>query len=249
MIMLRMETTNMNTDINLESVLQYTTGVNEGELTINSNFEEVLEESSINIITIGGNAEVSSSAVDAANMSEGPGALNYIITGGNAVYSANNPGVPIAYTIRYLDDNSIAKMGYTTDYTVEECGSNPYQHDKIKVYNDFEVRNMRFRYYYDYTEADEELYFDSGWTTVTDESQQFFSIPDGAWNVEYELEYFGTIGIGGWEPFTSGSGAPGYVSSDICLRGYNPTGWGNGDIALCTSCSSDSVDDCDNYLP
>lgn len=244
-IMLRMETTNMNTDISLESVLQYTTGVNEGEIDINSTYEEVLEESSINIITIGGNAEVSSSAVDAANMSEGPGALNYIITGENAVYSATNPGVPIAYTIRYLNDNSIAKMGYTTDYTVEECGSNPYEHEQIKVYNDFEVRNLRFRYYYSYNEADEEMYFDSGWTTITDESQQTFNIPDGAWNVEYDLEYFGTLGIGGWEPFTAG--APGYVSSNICLRGYNPTGWGNGDIALCTSCSTNPASACDNY--
>lgn len=244
-IMLRMETTNMNTDISLESVLQYTTGVNEGEIDINSTYEEVLEESSINIITIGGNAEVSSSAVDAANMSEGPGALNYIITGENAVYSATNPGVPIAYTIRYLDDNSIARMGYTTDYTVEECGSNPYEHAQIKVYNDFEVRNMRFRYYYSYTDAEEELEFDSGWTTITDESQQTFNIPDGAWNVEYDLEYFGTLGIGGWEPFAAGT--PGYVSSNICLRGYNPSGWGNGDIALCTSCSSNPVSACDNY--
>ena len=244
-IMLRMETTNMNTDISLESVLQYATGVNEGEIDINSTYEEVLEESSINIITIGGNAEVSSSAVDAANMSEGPGALNYIITGENAVYSATNPGVPIAYTIRYLDDNSIAKMGYTTDYTVEECGSNPYEHAQIKVYNDFEVRNMRFRYYYSYTDTEEELEFDSGWTTITDESQQTFNIPDGAWNVEYDLEYFGTLGIGGWEPFAAGT--PGYVSSNICLRGYNPSGWGNGDIALCTSCSSNPASACSNY--
>ena len=244
-IMLRMETTNMNTDISLESVLQYATGVNEGEIDINSTYEEVLEESSINIITIGGNAEVSSSAVDAANMSEGPGALNYIITGENAVYSATNPGVPIAYTIRYLDDNSIAKMGYTTDYTVEECGSNPYEHAQIKVYNDFEVRNMRFRYYYSYTDTEEELEFDSGWTTITDESQQTFNIPDGAWNVEYDLEYFGTLGFGGWEPFAAGT--PGYVSSNICLRGYNPSGWGNGDIALCTSCSSNPASACSNY--
>ena len=41
-IMLRMETTNMNTDISLESVLQYATGVNEGEIDINSTYEPLI---------------------------------------------------------------------------------------------------------------------------------------------------------------------------------------------------------------
>ncbi|WP_299521757.1 thiol-activated cytolysin family protein [Winogradskyella sp.] len=232
-IMLRMETTNMNTEINLEAVMQYTTGVNETDVDINSQFEEVLEESIINIITIGGNAEVSSSAVDAANMAEGPGALNYIITGENAVYSANNPGVPIAYTIRYLDDNSIARMGYTTDYTVEECGSNPYEHASIKVINDFEVRNMRVRLSYKYRDdTDSIVQFQSDWVTVTDEDQDFFNAPDGSWNVEIEIEYFTTFG-GFWEPLVSET--IGYISSQRCYRGYNPAGFEN--IAWDNSCN------------
>ncbi len=232
-IMLRMETTNMNTDISLEAVMQYATGVNETDIDIDSNFEEVLDESIINIITIGGNAEVSSSAVNAANISEGPGSLNYIITGENAVYSTTNPGVPIAYTIRYLDDNSIAKMGYTTDYTVEECGSNPYEHASIKVINDFEVRNMRVRLSYKYRDSSNNVVqFQSDWVTVTDEDQDFFNAPDGSWNVEIEIEYFTTFG-GFWEDLVSET--IGYVSSQKCYRGYNPSGFEN--IAWDDSCN------------
>ena len=232
-IMLRMETNNTDTNINLEAVMQYATGVSDTEGTINSTFDEILENSSINIVTIGGNAEVTSSAVDAANITDGAGSLNYIITGENAVYSANNPGVPIAYTIRYLNDNSIAKMGYTTDYTVEECGSSDYEHASIKVINDFEVRNMRVRLSYKFRDNNDDVQqFQSDWNTVTDEDQEFFQAPDGSWNVEIEIEYFATFG-GFWEDLVSET--IGYVSSQKCYRGYNPSGFEN--IAWDNSCN------------
>lgn len=226
-IMLRMETNNTDTSVNLEAVMQYATGVSNTEGTVNSSYDTILEDSSISIVTIGGNAEVASSAVDAANINSGAGSLNYIITGENAVYSINNPGVPIAYTIRYLNDNSIAKMGYTTDYNIEECGSSTYEHKTIKVKNDFEVRNMRVKIYYSKREpADSEniVSFDSGWDLVTDESQTTYTIPDGAWNVEIDIEQFSPFG-GFWEPLLSKD--LNYVSSEKCYRGYNPPGLDN----------------------
>ncbi|MEM5564865.1 thiol-activated cytolysin family protein [Psychroserpens sp. AS72] len=233
-IMLRMETNNTDTSISLEAVMQYATGVSDTEGTINSTFDQILENSSISIVTIGGNAQVTSSAVDAANINSGAGSLNYIITGENAVYSANNPGVPIAYTIRYLNDNSIAKMGYTTDYIVEECGSMPYEHASIKVINDFEVRNMRVRLSYNKREEStgNVIQITSGWNTVTDEDQEFFQPPAGSWNVEVEIEYFATFG-GFWEPLVSET--LNYVSSQKCYRGYNPSGFEN--IAWDNSCN------------
>lgn len=39
--------------------------------------------------------------------------------GGN--YSADSPGAPLAYTLRYLCDNSIAKIALAAEYTVREC--------------------------------------------------------------------------------------------------------------------------------
>lgn len=222
-IMLRMETNNTDTSINLDAVMQYATGVSNTEGTVNSSYDTLLEESSISIVTIGGNAEVASSAVDAANINSGAGSLNYIITGENAVYSPSNPGVPIAYTIRYLDDNSIAKMGYTTDYTVEECGSYPYEHNTIKVKNDFEVRNMRVKIYYNKLDGSGNIVnYETNWDTVTDESQTTYTIEDGAWNVELDVEYY-TLTGGFWEPLLSKD--LNYVTSSKCYRGYNPEGW------------------------
>ena len=146
-IMVRMETTNTDYSVNLNAVLEYASGLNSGSGDINVEYEAILSNSSLNVITIGGNAEVAVSAIDAANLDEGPGSINYIITGENAVYTRNNPGVPIAYTTRYLKDHSLAKLGYTTEYTVEECGSYGFQHDEVTVENDsFHEARFRFKY-------------------------------------------------------------------------------------------------------
>lgn len=187
-IMLRMETTNMNTDISLDAVLNYAGGVNASG-TINSDYESVLQNSTINIISIGGNAEVGVSSVSAADIEEGPGSLNYIITGENALYSRNNPGVPIAYTIRYLKDNSLAKMGYSTDYTVEECGRTQFQHQDVTVEND-SFHDTRFYFTYkkllnsgnvvSYTSPDYNL----------NQGDKISRTPeDGAFNVKVFFEY------------------------------------------------------------
>ncbi|MCB0398075.1 MAG: thiol-activated cytolysin family protein [Winogradskyella sp.] len=248
-IMLRLETTYDETNTSLDATLEYAAGV-DVNATIDSDKSDILKTSSIKILTLGGNAEVAASSVNLVYDDDediSPGVLNDIITGENAVYSRNNPGVPISYTIRYLKDNTLAKMGYNEQYTALECGKTEFDHASIKVYNDFEVRNMRFRYYYTYNEAGEDVNFDSGWDTVTDESQETYSIPDGAWDVEYDLEYFDLLG-GFWEPFSGGSGSPGHVESQICLRGYNPSGWGNGDIALCSACTNpQNNNSCPNY--
>jgi hypothetical protein len=38
--------------------------------------------------------------------------------------SQEAPGVPIAYTIKWLKDHYIAKQGFTTEYEIRECGVN-----------------------------------------------------------------------------------------------------------------------------
>jgi thiol-activated cytolysin len=86
------------------------------------------------LIVLGGNAAVSSSAVSARNAND----LVPIIEGENAVYSRNNPGVPISYTIRYLKDNSLAKLGYFTEYTATECSA-------VKTHDDIEIKLGQFK--------------------------------------------------------------------------------------------------------
>jgi thiol-activated cytolysin len=82
---------------------------------------QILATSSIEVITLGGNAAVGARAVTTGDPEATIGEIQSIIQGENAVYTKSNPGVPIAYTVRYLKDNALAKMGYTTDYTAAEC--------------------------------------------------------------------------------------------------------------------------------
>ncbi len=184
-IMFRMETTNTNTSIDLDAVLEYAGGVS-GTGTVNSTYDAVLKNSSITIVTIGGNAEVASEAINAANIEDGPGALNYIITGQNAVYSRENPGVPIAYTIRYLKDNSFAKMGYTTDYRIVNCGKFRFDHENAIIENN-SLYDIRFRFIYKSAGTNNST--STSFTEVSQNKRKIQSPPNGAHDVEIEFEF------------------------------------------------------------
>ncbi len=115
-IMFRMETTLSVSSAELESAFRYAAGYSV-DLTLESKYKSILQHSTIDVVTLGGNAAVASEAVSARNA----GDLEAIIKGENAVYSRSNPGVPISYTVRYLKDHTLAKLGYTTEYTATEC--------------------------------------------------------------------------------------------------------------------------------
>ncbi len=132
-IMFRMETSYKATKAEIESAFKYAAGVSV-DLTVEAKYKQILANSTMELIVLGGNAAVSSSAVTARNAND----LVPIIEGENAVYSRNNPGVPISYTIRYLRDNSLAKLGYTTEYTATECSS-------VKTYDDIDIRLDKFK--------------------------------------------------------------------------------------------------------
>lgn len=139
-IMFRMETSYEATDSELKAAFNYAAGKSasvSGDSELKS--KEILASSNITSIVIGGNAEVGAEAVSATNF----GDLAKIIQGENAVYSRNNPGAPISYTVRYLKDNTIAKMGYTTDYEAEFCSSSGKTHRTIDFINDSN-RDFRF---------------------------------------------------------------------------------------------------------
>lgn len=131
-IMFRMETTEEATDTELEAAFNYAGGVVSASGELEAKYKSILSKSNMTSVTIGGNAAVATQAISAQNF----GDLQSIITGDNAVYSRNNPGVPIAYTIRYLKDNSFAKMGYTTEYTAKNCNSNLFINKRIRYKND-----------------------------------------------------------------------------------------------------------------
>jgi hypothetical protein len=228
-IMMRMETNNTNTSIGLDAVLEYAGGVNASG-TINYDYEEVLSNSTINIITIGGNAEVAVSAVDGANIDEGPGSLNYIITGDNAIYTRDNPGLPIGYSIRYLQGNSLAKMGYTTDYTVEECGSSTFSHDEVTVEND-SYHDIRF--YFRYKAQNTNFVYNSPTYEVNQGDVRSRFPPSGSHDVEVNFEY--QYGAGGWNFIDDYQ--LNYVYSEKCYRLYGGSITGAPSQVTTTSCN------------
>ena len=136
-IMFRMETSYKASSYDIESAFKYAAGVSvDGSLE--AEYKDILKNSSIEVIVLGGNASVSSSAVSAKSADD----LIPIIEGDNAVYSRNNPGVPISYTIRYLKDNSLAKLGYFTQYTATECST-------VKTVDNIDVKLGRFNVFRD----------------------------------------------------------------------------------------------------
>ena len=183
-IMFRMETTAEATEAELTGSFNYASGLNSASGDIEAKYKEILNESNITIITIGGNAAVASEAFSATNF----GDLQPIIKGENAVYSRNNPGVPIAYTVRFLKDNSLAKMGYTTDYNALNCNSADRVHNEIRFLNEVSD-NFRIGIEYKKKLENTVTYNDIVWKeNKVDGSTTSITPPDGAYDIVYHVE-------------------------------------------------------------
>jgi thiol-activated cytolysin len=182
-IMFRMETINSYTSANVEGALDYAGGASV-KADLKATYDEILETSSINLVIIGGNAEVATEAIsspgeDAAAILQ---KVQGVIKGKNALYSKDNPGTPIGYTVFYLKDNSLAKLGFTEKYKAKECITSKVT-NTIKVYLDeFEViedcginGNGEFKYEVDIlNENNNELVstYKSGWIVKRDGEKQ-----------------------------------------------------------------------------
>jgi len=96
--------------------MKYGVGEQEVGANVAAKYKSILENSSIQYVVIGGNAD------DAAKtaMAKSYGDLKNLIESGGQ-FSSKNPGVPIVYTVKFLKDNQLAKMGYATDFVKVEC--------------------------------------------------------------------------------------------------------------------------------
>ena len=90
---------------------------NETGVEIDTEYKTRIESSKMNAIILGG---AGSSGVKAIHGIEG--LTEYIEEGGD--YSKDSPGAPLSYKMRYLRDNSIAKIVLTSEYNVRNCGLN-----------------------------------------------------------------------------------------------------------------------------
>lgn len=214
-IMFRMETSEAVKSADMEATMKYAAGVSV-DMTLETHYKSILQKSSMSAITIGGNAEVASQAVTAQNF----GDLVPIITGSNAVYSKSNPGVPIAYTVRFLKDNSLAKMGYTTDYTSNECTL--WKQSVLALRNDGAYVSRGYVSYYPRGVATLSTVGTGNFTAGVTKS---FTVPAGATQVTlwadaevwWPPSVWGEIGRASWDV------APEYVK--YCLKGTTLNKW------------------------
>jgi len=77
-------------------------------------YKDIISKSKITAFILGGDAGAAVQTIDSYDALKA-----FIKAGGN--YSKESPGAPIAYKLNYLQDNSPARMSFTTDYEVKEC--------------------------------------------------------------------------------------------------------------------------------
>ncbi len=228
-LVLRMETeyTEETADIDLSAVLDYSVNV---DATYDEEKESIIASSTFKLLSIGGNAEVGVSPISSSDFTSGPGGFIDAITGSNALLSANNPGVPIAYTMRFLRDNSLAKMGYNTDYSVEQCDpSANFVHEDVNVENN-SYHDTRF--YFKYKPAGGNFYLNGPKYELNQGSQTTKSPPNGAYDVEIVFE--SQIGWGDWEEI--GDCNIGHVTYE---RSYEFVGGNISDHGYVPGCGTD----------
>ncbi|HUM45927.1 MAG TPA: thiol-activated cytolysin family protein [Chitinophagales bacterium] len=84
-----------------------------GELDASLEQQEILNSSHMSLLIVGGDA---TQAVQVTNFDS----LNsYIVDGGN--WSNNSPAAPLAYTLRFLDNNEVARVILSSEYNVQTC--------------------------------------------------------------------------------------------------------------------------------
>ncbi|MDR5587455.1 MULTISPECIES: thiol-activated cytolysin family protein [Clostridium] len=97
--------------------------VSNQDISGNTEYEDILEQSSFTATVLGGGAEAHNKVVT-KDFNE----IQNIIQN-NSVYSPKNPGYPISYTSTFLKDNRIASVNNKTEYI--ETTSTEYTNGKI----------------------------------------------------------------------------------------------------------------------
>lgn len=85
------------------------------ESGLDARYRETLNRTKMHVMAIGGASEPVVELI-----SNGPtGIQNYLEEGAN--FNEDSPGVPLAYTLRYVNDNSVANVLLSTVYTARNC--------------------------------------------------------------------------------------------------------------------------------
>ncbi len=114
-LMIKMESSKTDTSFEMKAAFQQATiGGN-----IDAKYREIIQNSTFTVLAVGGGAATPVQMFTGASDSSLQELQAYIAK--DATYRRDNPGLPIAYTIVFLKDDSLARMGNSTDYTETEC--------------------------------------------------------------------------------------------------------------------------------
>lgn len=87
------------------------------EIDVNSTMQKLVQEKSIKIAIMGGSAVIAAELITDINQLE-----NFLEQGAN--FSKDSPGVPLAYTLRFIEDNTAADLRLYDEFTLRECLAN-----------------------------------------------------------------------------------------------------------------------------
>ncbi|MBV7327222.1 thiol-activated cytolysin family protein [Chloroflexi bacterium TSY] len=95
-----------------------------GSLDSGLTYQQVMNQTRINTFALGGNAGDALANVREGSASARFNAITKFVSNyGNGNFSSTNPGSPIAYELRYLDNRQVARMNYTTVFDHKDCTS------------------------------------------------------------------------------------------------------------------------------
>jgi len=113
MIVFTFESQYSSTELGAALDFAYSGGVDvKGDVSVT--YKDIISSSNVTAYILGGNAGTAVQTIDSYQ-----NLIEFIKSGGN--YSRESPGAPIAYKLAYLQDNSPARMSFTTDYEVKDC--------------------------------------------------------------------------------------------------------------------------------
>lgn len=113
-LMVKMESTKVDTSFNLKAAFRQAAIGG----SINASYQQIIQNSTFTVLAIGGGAETPAKMFNGSSEASLKELQEYVAR--DATYRRDNPGLPIAYTVVFLKDNSFAQMGNSTDYTETE---------------------------------------------------------------------------------------------------------------------------------
>lgn len=100
----------------------------DGKIDLSSQHKKVLSESSMRLLAIGGDPTAGIKAIEGDRVAN----LRAFLASG-ARFSASSPGLPISYVVRYMRDNTVARISSSGDYVIRTVVPDPKPYKLVSM--------------------------------------------------------------------------------------------------------------------